>query len=49
LIRANPGITIPQLAAKMGINANYLYRLLPPLEQQGKIHKDGRGWHPKKA
>ncbi len=49
LIVADPGITIPALAEKMGIKANYLYRLLPPLEQAGKIRKDGRGWHPKKT
>jgi hypothetical protein len=49
LIRAEPGITIPTLAEQMGIKSNYLYRLLPPLEQAGKIRKDGRGWHPKQA
>ena len=49
LIRANPGITIPELAEKMSINGTYLYTVLPPLEQAGKIHKDGRGWHPKAA
>jgi hypothetical protein len=49
VIRADPGITIPAMAEKMGIKANYLYRLLPPLEQAGKIRKDGRGWHPKQA
>jgi len=47
LVRSNPGITIPQLAEKMGIKQNYLYRVLPGLEQDGKVRKDGRGWHPK--
>jgi hypothetical protein len=42
-----PGITIPELAAKMGIKQNYLYRVLPGLEQEGKVAKKGRGWHPK--
>ncbi len=41
-----PGITIPELAAKMGIKQNYLYRVLPGLEQEKKIKKQGRGWHP---
>jgi len=45
LIRGQPGITIPELAAKMGIKQNYLYRVLPGLEKEGKIRKDGRGWH----
>jgi hypothetical protein len=49
LVRANPGITIPQLAEHMGIKQNYLYRVLPGLEQDGLVRKDGRGWHPKAA
>lgn len=46
-VKGQPGITIPELAAKMGIKQNYLYRVLPALEQEGKISKQGRGWHPK--
>lgn len=46
-VTGQPGITIPELAAKMGIKQNYLYRVLPGLEQEGKIAKQGRGWHPK--
>jgi hypothetical protein len=49
LVRANPGITIPQLAENMGIKQNYLYRVLPGLEQDGLVRKEGRGWHPKSA
>ena len=44
--QGQPGITIPELAAKMGIKQNYLYRVLPGLEQEKKIKKQGRGWHP---
>jgi hypothetical protein len=46
-VQGQPGITIPELAAKMGIKQNYLYRVLPGLEQEGKVKKTGRGWHPK--
>jgi hypothetical protein len=46
-VKGQPGITIPELAAKMGIKQNYLYRVLPGLEQEGKVTKRGRGWHPK--
>lgn len=46
-VKGQPGITIPELAAKMGIKQNYLYRVLPGLEQEGKVAKKGRGWHPK--
>jgi hypothetical protein len=46
-VQGQPGITIPELAAKMAIKQNYLYRVLPGLEQEGKLEKKGRGWHPK--
>jgi hypothetical protein len=45
LVQGQPGIATPQLAAKMGIATNYLYRVLPGLEKEGKIRKEGRGWH----
>ncbi len=45
LVQANPGIAIPDLADKMGIKQNYLYRVLPGLEQDGKVKREGRGWH----
>ena len=46
LVRANPGITIPELAGHMGIKPNYLYRVLPQLADEGKLRRDGKGWHP---
>jgi hypothetical protein len=46
LVKANPGITIPQIAEHMGIKQNYLYRVLPTLASEGRVQKDGRGWHP---
>ena len=46
-VQGQPGITIPELAAKMGIKQNYLYRVLPGLEQESKVEKKGRGWYPK--
>jgi hypothetical protein len=46
-VQEQAGITIPELAARMGIKQNYLYRVLPILEEEGKVHKKGRGWHPK--
>jgi hypothetical protein len=46
LVSANPGITISDLADKMGIKANYLYRVMPTLQEEGKVKKRGRGWHP---
>ena len=46
LVTTNPGITIPEIAEKMGIQQNYLYRVLPGLQKEGLIRKEGRGWHP---
>ncbi len=46
-VQEQPGITIPELASRMGIKQNYLYRVLPSLEQEGKVVKQGRGWQPK--
>ena len=48
-VQGQPGITIPELATKMGIKQNYLYRILPGLAEEGKVEKKGRGWHPKGA
>jgi hypothetical protein len=49
LVRANPGITIPELADKMGIKQNYLYRVLPGLQKDGMVRKEGKGWHAREA
>jgi hypothetical protein len=49
LVREKPGITIPEIAERMGIKQNYLYRVLPGLADDGLVLKDGRGWHPKEA
>src|SRR5262245_43045022 len=45
LVRDRPGITIPEMAQAMGIQQNYLYRVLPGLAEEGKVVKSGRGWH----
>ena len=46
LVSAQPGITIPELADAMNIQANYLYRVMPTLQNEGKVTKRGKGWHP---
>ena len=45
LVKARPGITIPELAEAMGIKQNYLYRVMPTLAEEGTVTKSGRGWH----
>ena len=46
LVGGQPGITIPELAKAMKIQPNYLYRVLPGLEQDGKVKKKDKGWFP---
>jgi hypothetical protein len=49
LVKARPGISIPELAEQMGIKQNYLYRVMPTLADEGKVTKSGRGWHPRNS
>jgi ribosomal protein S25 len=46
LVHRHPGITIAELAKRMKIKPNYLYRVLPHLEKDGKITKRDKGYHP---
>lgn len=45
LIAENPGVTVAGLAERMGIGTTYLYRLLPRLEREGALRKQGKGYH----
>ncbi len=44
LVRSRPGVTIPEIAEAMGIKQNYLYRVMPELQKDGLVRKEGRGW-----
>jgi hypothetical protein len=44
-IAAQPGVAVGELAEQMGIGTTYLYRLLPRLEREGKLRKEGKGYH----
>ena len=46
LVHTHPGITIVELAKRMKIKTNYLYRLLPQLQKEGKVEKRDKGYHP---
>ena len=45
-MNAKPGITIPELADPMGIQANYLYRVMPGLQKDGKVQEARQGLAP---
>jgi sugar-specific transcriptional regulator TrmB len=44
LIQQNPGITASEIARKMSIQPNYLYRVLGDLQKEGKVKKSGRSY-----
>ncbi|MGH2842141.1 MAG: hypothetical protein ACRDKL_00950, partial [Solirubrobacteraceae bacterium] len=45
LVRTQPGITIPQIAVSLGIEPNYLYRVMPKLIAEGAVRRVDQGWH----
>ncbi len=42
LIKANPGSSASEIARKMKIQPNYMYRVLGDLQKEGKVKKSGR-------
>lgn len=46
LIEQHPGISASEIAEKLGVQANYLYRVLNDLEKSGQVRKDGRQYFP---
>ena len=44
LIKANPGISAAEVAKKMRIKPNYLYRVLGDLQNEGRLKKSGRSY-----
>ncbi|MBV9214289.1 MAG: hypothetical protein JOZ25_11665 [Actinobacteria bacterium] len=49
VVRENPGITVSDLASKMGVKQkNYLYRVMNQLQADGAVSKSGRGFTAKR-
>jgi hypothetical protein len=44
LVRARPGITIPEIAKELKIEPNYLYRVMPKLVTDKQVRREGQGW-----
>ena len=42
LIKANPGIGASEIAKRLSIKPNYMYRVLSDLQKEGKVKKEGR-------
>jgi ribosomal protein S25 len=48
LVEKNPGISASEIAKRMRIKPNYLYRVLGELEKGGRVKKRGRQYSVKK-
>ena len=48
LVESNPGISASEVAKRMKIKPNYLYRVMGDLQKEGRVRKRGRGYHPAK-
>lgn len=44
LIQANPGISASEIAKRLKIKPNYMYRVLGDLQKDGRVKKDGRSY-----
>lgn len=44
LVKGNPGITVGELAKRLRIRQNYLYRVMGELRDEGAVKKQGRGY-----
>jgi sugar-specific transcriptional regulator TrmB len=47
LVEQNPGISASEIAKRMKIKPNYLYRVLGDLEKEGRVKKKGRSYSAK--
>ncbi|HET6831141.1 MAG TPA: winged helix-turn-helix transcriptional regulator, partial [Solirubrobacterales bacterium] len=43
-VQAQPGITASEIAKKLKIKPNYVYRVMADLTADGKVAKEGRGY-----
>jgi DNA-binding IscR family transcriptional regulator len=46
LVHKHPGITLAEIAKRMKIQPNYLYRVFSHLEKDGSVTKRDKGYHP---
>jgi predicted ArsR family transcriptional regulator len=45
VITESPGMSASEIASKLNIKPNYMYRVLADLEKEGRVRKDGRAYH----
>jgi hypothetical protein len=47
MIKSNPGISVSEIADRMKIRQNYLYRVTAQLQKQGAVQRRNGGFHAK--
>lgn len=45
VVKRQPGLRASEIAGKIGVAPNYVYRVMADLQKQGKVRKDGRVFH----
>jgi DNA invertase Pin-like site-specific DNA recombinase len=46
IVSSNPGISASEIAKRLKIKPNYMYRVMGDLQKEGRVRKRGRGYHP---
>ena len=46
VISENPGVSASEIAERLQMKPNYMYRVLTELQGDGKVRKEGRAYHP---
>ena len=46
VISENPGVSASEIAQRLKMKPNYMYRVLSELQADGKVKKEGRAYHP---
>jgi predicted HTH transcriptional regulator len=44
IVSENPGITASEVAKKLGIQPNYVYRVMSDLQKEKRVRKRGKGY-----
>lgn len=46
VISDSPGVSASEIAERLKMKPNYMYRVLTELQADGKVRKEGRAYHP---
>lgn len=46
VVADNPGVAVPDIAKKLNIKPNYVYRVMASLQKEGVVRKRGKAYYP---